>query len=856
MRDEDQQWELMPDQVRKRADPAGLGFQTTEALPEPDQLMGQQRAHEAIDFALALDGQGYNLFVAGQPGSGRSTTALNAVRQAAAERKAGQDWCYVYHFDRPNEPIAIALPAGGGQAFARDIDQFVSASRRALRRAFGDDAYRQQRSAQLSDISARQTQMIEELQQEARQHGFLLQAAPNGLALIPVKPAAPRLAIPGIHAQAQEADVQPMSEDEFAALPPEEQQRLRAEHDRLEEMIQGVMSSMHELEEEALERVRTLDLSIAHQAIDPIAQALAQRYADSAKIADFARHLTNDMCAHADVLRSLPDSRSDNSTAPSEDSKSTGPEAQADEPPNDESLLQDDLRERPDQGWLLRRYRVNVLVARQASDHAPIEQEINPDYFNLVGRIEFGVLNGLPYTDHLLIKAGSLHRANGGYLVVQARDLLSRPHAWEALKRVLRFGVIGLESSDLVPGAPASASLRPEAIPATIKVVLIGDPETYAALLSLDPDFHTLFKVRADFAAAMPRTGETERFYAQFAGNLARTCNRPPLAAEAVAALIEEGSRWAEDQDRLSTDLSAIEDLTLEASHIAAKEQAQTISRAHVLQAVVARERRSSLVSDEIDRMIEQRTILIDTTGEVVGQINGLTVLQVGDFAFGKPARITARTSPGLAGIVNLERETMMSGPAHSKGILILSGYLAGRYAQNAPLSMSGSICFEQIYGGIEGDSASSAELYALLSSLSGLPIRQSLAVTGSVNQLGEVQAVGGVTQKVEGFFQVCRERGLTGDQGVIIPQANVRNLMLRDEVVEAIQAGQFHLYAVRTIDEGIELLTGTPAGAPDEQGSYPEQSVNGRVARTLRMFTDSVRGIAAPPSTAGVKSS
>ncbi len=859
MSDLHHQWEVSPDALRKPTDPASLGFKTTAELTEPAQLIGQLRAQEAIEFALSLEGKGYNLFVAGQTGSGRLTSVFNAVSQVAEKREAGPDWCYVYNFDRPNEPIAIPLPTSGGQAFAHDIDRFVNASSRALQRAFGGDTYRQQRAAQLSDISAQQAQVIEGLQQEALGRGFALRETPAGLTLIPIKPMASQPAVPGAQDQPREDSIQPMSEVEFAALPAEEQQRLRAEHEHMEGRIQQALSTLRELEEQALERIHTLDLSVAHQAIDPLADVLAQRYARTARVADFVRHLAADLCAHADLLRDLPAALSSDLTSAEQRDMGEAPgsaQASTERPaPGGEDMFQDDPRKRPDREWLRRRYRVNVLVAHYAGDHAPIEQEINPDYFNLVGKIEFGVLSGLPYTDHLLIKAGALHRANGGYLILQARDLLSRPHAWEAMKRVLRFGVIGLESSDLVPGTPASASLRPEPIPAAIKIILIGELETYAALLALDPDFRTLFKVRADFDDDMPRTSEAERFYARFAASVTRTCNMPPLAADAVAALIEEGSRWVEDQDRLSTALSAIEDLTLEACHLALKEQASSTSREHILRAIAVRERRLSLVSDKIDRMMNQRTILIDTAGAVVGQINGLTIMQMGDFAFGKPARITARTSPGMAGIVNLERETMMSGPAHSKGILILSGYLAGRYAQAFPLSMAGSICFEQVYGGIEGDSASSAELYALLSSLAGLPIAQSLAVTGSVNQLGEVQAVGGVTQKVEGFFQVCQARGLTGEQGVIIPHANVRNLMVRDEVIEATRAGRFHVYAVRTIDEGIELLTGVPAGVPDEHGSYPERSVNGMVARTLRAFTDSVRGLAVLQQSAGVQS-
>jgi predicted ATP-dependent protease len=507
-------------------------------------------------------------------------------------------------------------------------------------------------------------------------------------------------------------------------------------------------------------------------------------------------------------------------------------------------MLDEAFRDRPAVAALLRRYRVNLLVAHKAGMPAPVIQEINPTYLNLLGRIEFGLQGGLPYTDHLMIKAGAFHKANGGYLILQAAALLRHPYAWEAVKRVVRFGVIAMENSDEPQLTPVSASLRPEPIPALIKVILIGDLGIYAALLALDPEFGELFKVRADFDEEMERNRESEGYYSRFIADTARKAGVPPLTAQAVAALIEEGSRMVEDQDQLSTRLRALADLTLEAGYVAGQASATLTDRDHVAEAIAACDRRNGLLSDKLDKLIRQHTILIDTTGEVVGQVNGLTVLSSAGDSFGKPARITARTSPGLAGIVNLERETQMSGPAHSKGILILTGYLAGRYATDYPLSLLGSICFEQIYGEIEGDSASSAELYALLSSVSGLPLKQGLAVTGSVNQRGEVQAVGGVNQKIEGFFSVCAASGLTGDQGVIIPEANTRNLMLREPIVQAVQNGTFHIYAVSSIDAGIELLTGVPAGERAPGGTYPEKTVNWYVDQALRTFFQRVHGV------------
>lgn len=861
--------ELRPEQVRKSCDPAQLGFASTDELPEAPRMLGQQRAREAIDFALEIADQRYNLYVSGSSGSGRLTSVLNAVQQVASAKPVDADWCYVYHFERPGEPLAISLPAGNGQAFARDIDSFVVGCRRELRRAFESDGYRRQRDALVKEIATRHAQLLEDLQRNALEHGFLLQETPYGVTTIPLKRMERREALLGSLSARTPAGgkLRPLSPEEFAGLPPQEQQHLREEHDVVEEAFAAAMPKLRALEDEARDRVQNLDHDIAQSAVAHLADELVERYAAHERIADYIRHLESDVLAHADVLRGSeneasevgsPRMRDDSSATPDSAQPEATSIAAESSPDNSHDgldgasmLLDQDLRERPAVAALLRRYRVNVLVAHHEHDAAPVVQEINPTYLNLLGRIEFGLREGLPYTDHLMIKAGAFHAANGGYLILQARALFSHPFAWEAVKRVLRFGVIGIESSDELQITPVSASLRPEPIPAMIKVILIGDPDTYAALMMLDPEFSELFKVRADFDHEMARTPEAERFYGTFIADVARTAKIPPLTAGAVAAIIEEGSRWVEDQERLSTRLRSIQDLTSESGHFAGKDGASQTARGHVLAAIAHGERRMSLLSDKLDELIRQRTIMIDTTGAVVGQVNGLTVLEAAGYAFGKPARITARTSPGMAGIVNLERETQMSGPAHSKGILILTGYLAGRYSQDYPLSLSGSICFEQIYGEIEGDSASSAELYALLSSLSGLPLKQSLAVTGSVNQRGEVQAVGGVNQKIEGFFAVCSAGGLTGDQGVIIPRANARNLMLREEVVEAVRAGRFHIYAVSTIDEGIELLTSVPAGSADASGQYPDGTVNRYVTRTLRAFLERVRELAGLPAAA-----
>jgi predicted ATP-dependent protease len=860
-------WDVLPEQVRRTTDPARLGFDTTANLTPIEGLSGQARAEEAIDFALGMPGSGYNLYIAGQPGSGRRTSALKRVQALASQQPAASDWCYLYHFDQPSEPLAVELPSGSAPAFAHDVEAFVVGCRRELRRAFTGDAYRRQHAALLQEVSERQAEVLAHLQQEALAHGFALMGTPMGLTPVPLKRAEGHGLSDGQTQSDEQATATPMTPEEFAGLPAAEQRRITQEHDLVEEAMAQALPHLRALEEEARQRVHTSEHSTAEQAVATLAAELSARYTHCARIGEYVRYMAADFVAHATVLAMTPaedvaavGARPESDGAATSDmtdmtdmtsmvATGSGDGTTANEagggPASDLSLLGSvpdaDLHERPDVASLLRRYRVNVLATHQAEEHASIVQEINPTHLNLVGRIEFGLSGGLPFTDHLMIKAGALHRANGGYLLLQAQDLLSQRLSWGALKRVLRFGVIGIESSEELQSVPVSAALRPEPIPIRCKIVLIGDQEIYAALATLDPEFHQLFAVRADFEADLPRTPETEHYYARIAGDAAQCAKAPPLTAEAVALLIEEGSRWAGDQERLSASLARIQDLVREACQVASQEHAEITTRAHLRAALSARERRMSLTSERLDAMILQDTIMIATTGTAVGQVNGLTVLSTAEYAFGKPARITARTTPGAGGIVNLERETLMSGPAHSKGILILSGYLAGTYAPDYPLTVSASICFEQVYGEIEGDSASSAELYAILSSLAQLPIRQSLAVTGSVNQYGEVQAVGGVNEKIEGFFTLCQARGLTGDQGVLIPAANGRHLMLREAVVEAIKAGQFHVYVVRTIDEGIELLTGVAAGTRGVDGAYPAHSVNECVSRRLRAFFDLV---------------
>lgn len=843
--------ELGPEQLRRLTDPKRLSFETTQELPPPQRMVGQDRAQEAIEFALEMPDGRYNLFVAGQPGTGRRIAVTTAVERIAKERPAAQDWCYVHNFEQSDEPRAVALPAGLGHTFAHDIEAFIRGCRKALRSAFGSETYEQQRTTLVADISAKHGALIEEMQQEAVALGFLIRPTETGLAIVPLRPhtgdpaqaadsaaqqAAPSSEVGTQAGESGDSEPQPISREEFAALPDEVQQQLRENQEKVDQIITRTLPQLHTLEEEARVRTRTLDHDCAEKALGGLADELSQRYTVSADALDFLRHLRADIVVHADILRDGDDiSDGDGELAASE----TVDQAQGE---HDEAAAGAEMSRRPALAALLHQYSVNVLVSHKPEDSAPVVEELNPSRGNLLGRIEYGLRNGLPFTDHTMIKAGALHRANGGFMIVQAYDLLNASRSWEAVKRVLRFATIAIEAGGEAAGGPTSATLRPEPIPANLKVILVGDNATYRALLELDQEFRLLFKVRADFDDEMPRDEEAELAYAHFAGEVARSTGSPPLTREAVALVIEEGSRWAEDQERLSTLFGDLRDLTLEACFWAKKEHAAAATREHVAHAVISRERRQSLLSDKLDDLIRRGTVIIDTDGQVVGQVNGLSVLSTSDYAFGKPTRITARTSPGLAGVMDIERETQQSGPSHTKGILILQGYLAGRFAQDFPLSLSASVCFEQTYDEVDGDSASTTELYALLSALSGVPIRQWLAVTGSVNQRGEVQAVGGVTLKIEAFFKTCVARGLNGKQGVIIPRANVRNLMLRQEVLDAVRAGQFHIYAVSTVDEGIELLTGIPGGRPDNDGRYLAGTINSRVSQTLQDYSERVR--------------
>ncbi len=698
--------ELPPSALRRVTDPTTLGFDTTERLIAPEAIIGQERAREAIELALGIPDGRYNLFVMGVPGVGRTAATLAMTREAAQGRRVTSDWVYVHNFEQPEEPVALDLPPGRGRIFSRDVETYVTACRRELRRAFSSEAYSQRREEALKPVVGRRDALLEELQQESLAHGFALQGTPAGLAIVPLKPAA--------EGHAGEREV--YTPEEFQALPDEEKKRFQANNGKVEAAAGRILPQVRVTEEEMRALVRAMDHDVADNAIRHLSELIAATYASSSDAVRFFRLLRADIVAHATVLRESGGDTPNGGGDSGDGGPDGAPEAAS------ELSFDEDLREQPSVRALLRRYSVNVMIAHQPNDTAPVIEETNPTYSNLMGRIDIGIREGLPFTDHLMLRPGAMHKAVGGYLVLQAHDLLTANRSWEAVKRMARFSRIELENGSMTVGSAPGATIRPQPIRADVKVILIGDPLTYGLLSELDSEFRQIFKVRADFDSEMPRDAVAEQAYAQIAGDAVRQLGYPPFTSGAVALVIEEGSRWAEDQMRLSTELTDVGDLCMEAGYFARRAGAATTDVTHVKSAIAARERRGNLFAEKTDEAILDKVIMIATSGMVTGQINGLSVRELLGHPFGAPTRITARVSPGVAGVVTVERETEMSGPSHTKGVLVLSGYMAGRFAQQFPLSLSASLCFEQLYSGVDGDSASSAELYALLSALADVP--------------------------------------------------------------------------------------------------------------------------------------
>jgi len=788
---------LEPSELRRRCDLAQAGFATTDELAAPDGVLAQARAVEAIRFAVEMQADGYNLYAMGPEGYGRHTTVRRLLAEQSARRPPACDWCYVFNFDAPHRPRRLQLPAGRAGRFAADMQRLVEDLLAAIPAAFETDEYRARRQEIEVAFGERQEKAIVAIGERARQQGIALLRTPAGFAFAPLD---------------GEAVMDP---EKFRTLPQPEQERIEALIAKLQEELERVIREVPRWRREAQRALRELNRQVTKIAVASLIEELKAQYAEFPAVLEYLGRVQEDVLDHAEVFRTAKEAES----APAALPGLVLPRLEPGEAP-------------------LKRYQVNVLVDHGGADGAPVVYEDHPSHGNLVGRIEHIAHMGALVTDFTLIKAGALHRANGGYLVLDALKVLAQPFAWEALKRALRSREVRVESPAQSYGLISTVSLEPEPVPLELKVVLVGDRLLYYLLYHYDPEFRDLFKVASDFEEDAPRVGDTELAHARLVALIVREARLRPLERSAVEAVIEHAAREAGDAEKLSLHLRGLSDLLRETDHWARTAGRAVATRADVRRAVAAREHRLGRLRERLREQVLRGTLLVSTQGERVAQVNGLSVIELGGFAFGTPHRITARVRAGSGRVVDIERETELGGPIHSKGVLILAGYLAGRYAPKVPLSLHASLVFEQSYSGVEGDSASSAELYALLSALAEVPIRQSLAVTGSVNQHGDIQAVGGVNEKIEGFFDVCRERGLDGSHGVLIPAANVKHLMLREDVVEAVAAGRFAIYAVETVDQGIARLTDLSAA-----------EVNRRIEERLADYAERARASGAPPS-------
>lgn len=786
-----------------------FNFQCTDELPPLDRMIGQDRAQEALRFGLEVNKPGYNLFVTGLTGTGK-TSAIKAHLQtlvdelAQAEQiKPINDWIYVYNFDDNDRPCALKLASGTGKSLRYRMSEILRVLSEEVPKVFqSEDFEAQKRNLEESDRLETRTLMTE-LEEAAQGSNFAVQVSPTGVTIFPM------------------LEGRPMNPEEYQALTTEAKKTIDDIRAQLMQRTQDVMANIRDIEKGTSDKVRDLERAGADELVGSIFQSLADSYQGVSGLQDFLSQLKDYVLGNLGIFKEAE---------PQKPLQSTGPL----QPMGNAALALNPFLP----------FDVNVLVDNSAVDRVPIVIEPNPTWGNLFGRIERRAIMGTYVSDHAMLKPGALHLANGGDLVINARDILMSPVVWEGLKRVIRNRKILLEDPGEQSGMYIPQGLRPEAIPLDLKVIVTGDEAIYRMLTSVDnEDFWDLFKVKAEFDHRVDLTEENLQAYCSF---ICRTGMEEGLLGfepGGAAEVIEYAARLVADQQKLSTRFGLIKDLLIEADYWAQKEGAPRVKDEHVRQAIAHKIYRLNLVEERIREMVADGTQLLQVTGSEVGQINGLAVYDLGDFSFGRPTRITAQTYAGREGFINIEREASLSGRTHDKGVLILNGYIGAKFGQERPLTLSASLCFEQSYEGVDGDSASSAEIYAILSSLSGLGLRQDIAVTGSVNQRGEIQPIGGVNQKVEGMFDVCRVFGLTGTQGVMIPHQNVQNLMLRDDVVAAIREGTFHVYAIKTIEEGLELLMDHEAGQREDDGKFAEGSVNGLVEKRLRELNQSMRG-------------
>ena len=789
-------YELDYTQIKNTCSPENFTFQTTAELDVFEGIIGQERAVKALDFGLDMKMKGYNIYMSGPSGTGKTTYARNSAEKKAINEPVPSDWCYVYNFQNPKNPIALSFKPGVGKQFKEDMAKLVSFIKKELQKVFQSEDFEKQKLAIIHNFENGQNDLVDKMNTIAMEYDFYVKRSDTSLYFLPL------------------VNGEPLEDDALESLSPEDHEIIDTNSQIIQEKTAPILREIQNLEKECDKKLENLEQKLGLAAIEDSIKELISTYGSYNRVTSYMEAVQKDILEH---LNQFMDSE--------------------EAPPDVLSSLLPMLNKKPEDEDNTLKYRVNLIVDHSETNGAPVIVTFNPTYTNLMGDMEYDSELGNLTTDFMKIKGGLFHQANGGYLIVQAQDIFSTPHAWEALRRVIKTREINMDSiRELVSPTPAPI-LKPEPIPAELKVIMIGSDYFYEVLSECDEEFDKFFKIRAEFDYEMSRSDENINKIAKFIKGFVEREHSLEFDVDAVCAIIEYSSRSAARQDKLSTRFNYLSEILGEACTWAKSEQAEIISAKHVQKAIYEKEQRRSFYKEKLNEMLDENVIMIDTSGSEIGQINGLAVLDMGNFAFGTPSRITATTYVGKSGIVNIEKEARMSGQTHDKGIQIITGFLGQTYAQKFPMSLSCRVCFEQNYNGIDGDSASSTELYCIISSLSDLPIRQDLAVTGSVNQKGEIQAIGGVTHKIEGFFDLCKKRGLTGTQGVLIPISNIKDLMLNDEVVNAVKEGNFHIYPIAHINEGIELLMQYPAGEKDSQGEFPPDSVHGKVYEKLKAF-------------------
>ncbi|MDY6399457.1 MAG: ATP-binding protein [Synergistales bacterium] len=803
---------LQPDALRKIKPVSSWKIKSTDEIilkttKTPEPLIGQQRAVEAMDFGLAVNGRGYNIFVTGQPDSGRTTYTLEKLQALAKTFPAPDDWVYLYNFDKPEEPMAVSVKAGQGKKFSDALEELLKDLTNTISKAFEQAQYEDAKAQYVKEFQEKAGDIMDELKALAAKDKFSLKRTPQGFINVPL-----------IKDKDEDGKsiIREMKPEEFDELDPKKQKRFMDKSEKISQRTLLAMREIRDMEKELREKLNKLEAEICRSAITPCMNEIREEYKKNVPLLKWLDKMADDVIENFSVF--ITASRDDN--------------AEID----------------------FSRYQANLFVSNDPENGAPVIWETNPTYYNLSGRVEYESHQGYLYTDFQKILAGAFHKANGGFLVIDAEKVLMNFMSWESIKRIMRTGEAAIENLGEQYGALPVASLRPSPIKMNLKIVMTGSPYIYELLQYYDPEFSKIFKIKASFDIDMPRTSENEEKMAQFIAEFIKRENLRPFDSSALSEIIEWSGREAEDQNLLSVEVGKLRELLTESnawaevsssnSNSNKKSKKKTpVTRENVIKAIEHKNYRSGLYQEKLARAFKDGIIHIDTTGEAVGQINGLSVIDLNDYRFGHPSRITANVFMGQEGVVNIEREVKMTGPIHNKGLMILSSYLGRKYAQDMPLSLSAHITFEQNYSGIEGDSASSTELYCLLSALSGLPLNQGIAVTGSVDQFGTVQPIGGVNEKIEGFYEYCKISGLTGRQGVMIPESNKRHLMLNSEVIQAVRDGKFSIWSVNDIDEGIEILTGVSAGKPDKNGLYNKNSVHGLVrAKLKQMLSDTLR--------------